>query len=86
MIILDRLNRKPYFFEKWFIKYQNTAFNKAEIMISLFKDAKKLITERHGKQIFHLDTNVVNDINFAKPTAEVRAEMVRIVTYIHENF
>ncbi len=24
--------------------------------------------------------------NFVKPTAEVRAEMVRIVTYIHENF
>ncbi|WP_431295494.1 D-alanyl-D-alanine carboxypeptidase [Pedobacter sp. P26] len=24
--------------------------------------------------------------NFVKPTAEVRAEMVRIVTYIHNNF
>jgi len=70
MIILDRLNRKPYFFEKWFIKYQNIAFNKSEIVISLFRDAKKVITERHGKQVCHLDSNVVNDINFAKPTPQ----------------
>lgn len=67
MIILDRLHRKPYFFEKWFIGYQNLAFNKSEIVISLFRDAQKLITERHGKQVAHLDTNVVNDINFNKP-------------------
>lgn len=70
MIILDRLNRKPYFFEKWFIGYQNLAFNKSEIVISLFRDAQKIITERHGKQVAHLDTNVVNDINFTKPSPQ----------------
>lgn len=66
MIILDRQNRKPYFFEKWFINYQNIAFNKSEIVVSLFKDAQKLISERHGKKVHHLGSNVVNDINFNK--------------------
>ncbi|WP_347218643.1 glycosyltransferase [Chryseobacterium sp.] len=68
MVILDRLKREPYFFEKWFIKYQHKAFNNSELVISLFKDAQKLISERHGKQVHHLGSNVVNDINFNKPT------------------
>lgn len=66
MIILDRQKRKPYFFEKWFINYQHTAFNKSEIVVSLFKDAQRLISERHGKKVHHLGSNVVNDINFSK--------------------
>ena len=70
MIILDRLKRKPYFFEKWFIKYQNEAFNKSDIVVSLFQDAQKLISERHGKKVHHLGANVVNDINFSKPTPD----------------
>lgn len=68
MIILDRLKRKPYFFEKWFISHQHEAFNKSELVISLFKDAQKIISERHGKQVSHLATNVVNDINLNKPS------------------
>lgn len=70
MIILDRLKRKPYFFEKWFINYQHVAFNKSELVVSLFQDAQKLISERHGKNVHHLGSNVVNDINFNKPSAE----------------
>lgn len=66
MIILDRLKRKPYFFEKWFINYQHEAFNKSELVVSLFQDAQKLISERHDKQVHHLGSNVVNDINFNK--------------------
>lgn len=68
MIIEDRQERKPYFFEKWFINYQHKAFNKSEIVLSLFQDAQKIISERHGKQVHHLGSNVVNDINFSKPT------------------
>lgn len=70
MVILDRLKRKPYFFEKWFIKYQHEAFNNSELVISLFKDAQKIISERHGKSVHHLGSNVVNDINFNKPTTQ----------------
>lgn len=70
MIILDRLKRKPYFFEKWFINYQHLAFNKSELVVSLFQDAQKLISERHGEKVHHLGSNVVNDINFNKPSAE----------------
>lgn len=70
MIILDRQKRKPYFFEKWFINYQNIAFNKSELVISLFQDAQKIISERHKKQVHHLGINVVNDINFNKPTPQ----------------
>lgn len=66
MIILDRLKRQPFFFEKWFINYQNKAFNNSEIVISLFQDAQKIIAERHGKYVHHLGSNVVNDINFNK--------------------
>jgi len=40
-----------------------------------------LITKKGKTYIYSFMNN-----NFAKPTAEVRAEMVRIVTYIHENF
>lgn len=70
MIILDRLKRKPYFFEKWFINYQHQAINKSELVISLFQDAQKLISERHGKQVQHLGSNVVNDLNHHKPTTQ----------------
>lgn len=67
MIILDRQKRKPYFFEKWSIKHQNTAFKKSEIVVTLFKDSQKIISERHGKQVQHLGSNVVNNINPNKP-------------------
>lgn len=70
MVILDRLKRKPYFFEKWFINYQHEAFKKADLVVTLFQDAKKIISERHGKQVHHLGRNVVNDINFNKPTPQ----------------
>lgn len=40
-----------------------------------------VITKKGKTYIYSFMNN-----NFAKPTAEVRAEMVRIVTYIHENF
>lgn len=70
MVILDRLKRKPYFFEKWFIKYQHESFNNSELVVSLFKDAQKIISERHGKQVHHLGSNVVNDLNFNKPTVQ----------------
>lgn len=70
MIIADRLKRKPYFFEKWFINYQHEAINKSELVISLFQDAQKKISERHGKLVNHLGINVVNDINFNKPTTQ----------------
>ena len=70
MIIVDRLKRQPYFFEKWFINYQHEAINNSEIVISLFQDAQKKISERHGKQVKHLGINVVNDINFHKPAPQ----------------
>ncbi len=77
MIILDRLKRKPYFFEKWFINYQHEAFNESELVVSLFKDAQKIISERHGKKVHHLGSNVVNDINFNKPTPHEILEVKR---------
>lgn len=77
MIILDRLKRKPYFFEKWFINYQHEAFKKSELVVSLFKDAQKIISKRHGKKVHHLGSNVVNDINFNKPTPEEILELKR---------
>ena len=77
MIILDRLKRKPYFFEKWFINYQHEAFTKSELVVSLFKDAQKIISKRHGKKVYHLGSNVVNDINFSKPNLEEILELKR---------
>lgn len=70
MIILNRQKRKPYFFEKWFINYQHQAFKKTDLIVSLFKDAQKLISERHQVNVRHLGMNVVNDINFNKLTPE----------------
>lgn len=63
IVILDRLNRMPYFFEKWFIKYQKEAIQNSEIVISLFEDAKNTIAERYKKNVHHLGINVVNDLN-----------------------
>lgn len=77
MIILDRQKRKPYFFEKWFINYQHEAFTKSELVVSLFKDAQKIISKRHGKKVYHLGSNVVNDINFSKPNLEEILELKR---------
>lgn len=72
MIILDRQKRKPYFFEKRFINYQHKAFKNSELVVSLFQDAQKIISERHNIQAHHLGSNVVNDINLNKiPVEEI---------------
>lgn len=65
IVILDRLNRKPYFFEKWFSDYQRKAIRNAEIVVSLFKDARDSIAKRHQKDVKHLGINVINDINYS---------------------
>lgn len=67
IVILDRLNRKPYFFEKWFSNYQKKAINSADIVISLFKDCADAIRERsQNKHIYHLGINGVNDMSLVK--------------------
>lgn len=64
MVISQRLKRKPYFFEKWFINYQKNAIVKSELVISLFKDCAEYITQKHHKNVLHLGNNVINDLNF----------------------
>ena len=64
MVISQRLKRKPYFFEKWFINYQKNAIVKSELVISLFKDCAEYITLKHHKNVLHLGNNVINDLNF----------------------
>lgn len=63
IVIFDHLKRKPYFFEKWFIKYQAKAIKKAELVVSLFKDCSEKISSRYNKDVRHLGINVVNDLN-----------------------
>lgn len=64
MVISQRLKRKPYFFEKWFINYQKNAIVKSELVISLFQDCAEYITQKHHKNVIHLGNNVINDLNF----------------------
>jgi len=70
MIILDRLKRKPYFFEKWFIKYQREALKKAQIKISLFEDTKDILSKRYKIDVKHLGINVINDLNINHISSE----------------
>lgn len=63
MVILDKLQREPYFFEKWFLKYQKEAISNAEVVVSLFKDSKDKISQRYNKEVKYLGTNVINDLN-----------------------
>lgn len=63
IVILDKLQRKPYFFETWFLKYQKEAIENAEVVVSLFKDSKDKISQRYNKEVNYLGMNVINDLN-----------------------
>lgn len=64
LLIKDRLKRKPYFFEEWFINYQNEAIKTAELVVSLFKDCSENISTRYSREVKYLGSNVINDLNF----------------------
>lgn len=74
MIITDRLHRKPYFFEKWFINYQRTAIQQSQLVISMFKDLADLISFRYHKEVRHLGLNVINDLNYNPVSDEIILE------------
>lgn len=76
IVILDRLQRKPYFFEKWFVKYQQQALRNAEVVVSLFEDCANTIKSRNpSANVHHLGMNVVNDLAQVQYTRETLLEL-----------
>ena len=63
ILIRERLNRKPYFIENLFIKRENVAINKANMVVSLFPEcADKMKDDNPDANIFYLGNNVVNSV------------------------
>lgn len=61
ILIENRLGRKPYFFEKLFVLYENAVIEHAEYVISLFPVCAKLIKENiPSANVHYLKSNVVN--------------------------
>ncbi len=65
IVILERLQRKPYFFEKWFSGYQKKAIENAQVVVTLFKDCAQSMKETYSTpHIYHLGSNVINDLAY----------------------
>lgn len=76
IVILDRLKREPYFFEKWFVKYQQKALSNAEVVVSLFEDCAATIKKRNPiANVHHLGLNVVNNLSVHQYTRESILEL-----------
>jgi glycosyltransferase involved in cell wall biosynthesis len=79
IVIKDRINRNPYFFEKWFSIYQKNAIENAKAVVSLFEDcAEKMKLSYKNKNICHLGINVVNDLNYNKLSNDAILEKKRV--------
>lgn len=49
--LLERIGRKPYFFEKWFIKSQREVLSNATLCVSLFPKCADMINNQMGREI-----------------------------------
>lgn len=48
---LNRINHKPFFFEKWFIKHESKCLRTASACVSLFPEATEKINNQLGRKI-----------------------------------
>lgn len=48
---LNRINHKPFFFEKWFIKHERKCLRTASACVSLFPEATEKINNQLGRKI-----------------------------------
>lgn len=63
ILILERLGRKPYYFEERYSKWQDNAINSSEAVISLFPEcAQSMKTKYPHANIMYLGGNVVNNL------------------------
>ena len=63
ILIIERLGRKPYFFEKRFILQQEEAINNAETVVSLFPECAISMRKRYANpNIHYLGSNVINSL------------------------
>lgn len=63
ILILERLGRKPYYFEKRYSKWQGEAINSSSAVISLFPEcAQSMRTKYPQANILYLGGNVVNNL------------------------
>lgn len=61
--IEERLQRKPYFFEKWFIKKQNKVITHADKVVCLFPEtAERIRVSFPGTEAHYLGQNVINTV------------------------
>ncbi len=63
MLIEERHKRKPYFFERRFIKQQNEALKNAKKTVSLFPHTANVLKINYpDKEIHYFNTNVINNL------------------------
>lgn len=63
ILILERLGRKPYYFETRYSKWQDEAINSSSAVISLFPEcAQSMRTKYPQANILYLGGNVVNNL------------------------
>lgn len=63
ILVIDRLQRKPFWFEKRFCKQQETAINNANHVVSLFPTCAEYMKKDYPKaNISYLGGNVINSL------------------------
>lgn len=61
-VLLYRLNRKPLAIEKTYLQIQRSNIERADMVISLFPDIAKAMTEMYNREICYFNLNVINNV------------------------
>lgn len=61
-IVIERLGRKPRWYEKVSLKHEDNVMKSADVIFSLFPLTAQSMSEYYGREIFHLGKNVINTV------------------------
>lgn len=61
-IVIERLGRKPRWYEEASLKHEDNVMKSADVIFSLFPRIAQSMSEYYGREILHLGKNVINTI------------------------
>lgn len=59
-IVIERLGRRPQWYERGWLKHERSVMRKADVVYSLFPVCAQTMTQMYGRPVLHLGRNVIN--------------------------
>ena len=61
-IVIERLGRKPRFYERASLRHENNVMKKADKVYTMFPKCKEHMEELYGREIIYINRNVINTV------------------------